>query len=58
MKAKGTKNTGKNAGEIKLRAFKLAAVRLVEATVAQLADLQDSIDLIAGELKRLSDNSR
>lgn len=58
MKAKGTKKTGKNVGEIKLQAFKLTAARLVEATVAQLADLQDSIDLIAGELKRLSDNSR
>lgn len=55
MKAKGKKKFGENAGEIKLKAFKEAAIKLVEATVVQLADLRDSLDIVARELKRLSD---
>jgi hypothetical protein len=55
MKAKNKKKTGSNAGQPKLQAFKEAALNLVEATAIQLADFQESIDLVARELKRLSD---
>jgi hypothetical protein len=60
VKAKRKKNDGGNAEEIKISSLKnlaLKAISFIETAMTKIEEHDDSIEILASELKRLADRS-